>query len=150
MDKRNYLIAGLLVAVIFMGIDSTWDVKITEITQKTLSGATQDKEPTHTTNSATFSVKFTKPGDYAEYDIKVTNNGTLNAKLKNITISPEDVTNAQSGIKYTVSGVTEETTTLDSNQTNTVTVKAEWVGTDTSMPEETTKQVTITLDYEQY
>lgn len=164
-DKRNFLIGGLFIAVLFMAvgfaalsqrltingsarISSTWDVKITSITASDVQGTAVAGSPTFTASSATFNTELKSPGDSVTYDIVVTNAGSLDAILKDFTITPSET--ASSGIKYTVTGVEKGSTTLPAtNGTNTIKVKAEWVASDTSIPQETTKEFTATFDYQQ-
>jgi len=74
-------------------INSNWDVRITNIEKIENKGATDNEgSPSYdNTNglSATFNTSFTTPGDYATYKIEITNNGSLDAILKNITM-PEN------------------------------------------------------------
>ena len=77
-------------------ISSDWDVRITNI-EKTASLGSTDNEgsPTYDNTkglSATFNTNLTSPGDYATYKITITNNGSLDAVLKTITI-PENTNN---------------------------------------------------------
>ena len=162
-NKKNYLLGGLFAAVILMAvgysalaqvlmingtasITSTWNVEITSITEKDKTGtATVQGTPSFSANSATFAVDFKTPGDSVTFDIVVENNGSLDAVLDSLVISPnEDV---DSGIKYTVTGVRENDKLPATNGTDTVTVKAEWVATDETVPTEKTKSLTVTLDY---
>jgi len=77
-------------------INSNWDVRITNIEKIENKGATDNEgSPSYdNTNglSATFNTSFTTPGDYATYKIEITNNGSLDAVLKNITM-PENTNN---------------------------------------------------------
>ena len=71
-------------------INSNWDVRITHIEKIESQGATEaEGTPKHDELSATFNTSFTTPGDYATYKIEITNNGSLDAVLKNITM-PEN------------------------------------------------------------
>ena len=80
------------------------------------------------------------------YDITISNNGSLNAVLDSIMISP-DVSGSEA-IIYSVTGVTEGTK-LEVGSTNTVTVKVEWDNQFTSMPQKTSKELTVILNYVQ-
>ena len=74
-------------------INSNWDVRITHIEKIESQGATEaEGTPKHDELSATFNTSFTTPGDYATYKIEITNNGSLDAILKNITM-PENTNN---------------------------------------------------------
>lgn len=163
---RNIIIGTLLAAILIMAvgyallsqsltingtanITSNWDVKITNITEGTPTGSATNVSPaTFTGTSATFNVNLVKPGDKMVYQITVSNEGTLNAKLTGMTVSPES--EADTGIYYRVSGVEQNVTKLDAGQTNTVTVEVGWVATDTSTPTVKTVPLTVNLTYTQY
>ena len=163
---RNIIIGTLLAAILIMAvgyallsqsltingtanITSNWDVKITYITEGTPTGSATNVSPaTFTGTSATFNVNLVKPGDKMVYQITVSNEGTLNAKLTGMTVSPES--EADTGIYYRVSGVEQNVTKLDASQTNTVTVEVGWVASDTSTPTEKTVPLTVNLTYTQY
>ena len=163
---RNIIIGTLLAAILIMAvgyallsqsltingtanITSNWDVKITGISEGTPTGTATNVSPaTFTGTSATFNVNLVKPGDKMVYEITVSNEGTLNAELTGMTVSPES--EADTGIYYRVTGVTQGETKLDASQTNTITVEVGWVATDTSTPEETTVPLTVNLTYTQY
>jgi len=74
-------------------INSNWDIQITNI-EKIESKGSIDVEgtPKYESLTATFNTNFTTPGDYATYKIEITNNGSLDAILKNITM-PENTNN---------------------------------------------------------
>lgn len=112
MDKKkNYLIGGLLIAIIAMAVgyaalaqrlditgtatikgDVKWDVKFTNISSSFENGASNDVDessqeilPTASGTSATFSVNLPNPGAKATYTITIKNAGTIDAKLDSIT-----------------------------------------------------------------
>ncbi|MCI9110784.1 MAG: hypothetical protein HFH47_03100 [Bacilli bacterium] len=75
-------------------INSNWDIKITEIKRdsSSISGVTDvEGFPKINENSnelsASFNTNLEYPGVYATYKIEITNNGSLNAVLKNINIT---------------------------------------------------------------
>ena len=111
--KKNNIIIGALCTVLLLmvvgyaafqsvlkingttNISSDWDVRITAIEKTAGVGATDKEAPTYDNTkglSATFNTNLTSPGDYATYKITITNNGSLDAILKNITI-PENTNN---------------------------------------------------------
>ena len=140
--QRNYIIAGLCMILVIMGvgyaafqsqlrisgtsnITSNWSVKITDIQSKVVNGTPANaSEPTHTDATATFSTTLTSPGDTMQYDVTVLNEGDIDAKLDKITI-PES---------------TNPTALL------TVTVKYNDV---TEQPSNLTADLKVTLDYSQ-
>ena len=100
--KNNFIIGSLLAIVVVMAvgyaafatnlnitstssITSTWDVKITNITTKNIVGSATSQSATYTDLTANFAANLVAPGDSITYDITVTNNGTLDAKLESIT-----------------------------------------------------------------
>ena len=111
---RNIVIGTLLAAVAIMAvgyaalaqtltingtaeIGATWDVRITEISNGTATnGASNASTPRYTATSATFSTNLTVPGSKMVYTITVRNNGTLNARLTDLTKTPS--TPASTGI----------------------------------------------------
>ena len=190
-EKKNILIGGLLVAIIAMAVgyaalaqqltingtaqvSSTWDVKFTSISTGTASNsagvastATNKTPPKITNTTATFDVEFQTPGDTMEYDIIVTNNGSLDAKLANVvaTASSADgsgdlqLTEAN-GINYeiTIDGrpyASARNTVLAGKpsdgpaKTSTIHVKVWWDAAATTVPENTIKKLTVTLEYVQ-
>ena len=111
--QKKYLILGSLCALVLTlavgyaafqsilkingttNISSDWDVRITAIEKTAGVGATDKEAPTYDNTkglSATFNTNLTSPGDYATYKITITNNGSLDAVLKTITI-PENTNN---------------------------------------------------------
>ncbi len=71
-------------------ITSNWDIKITDVTSGTPTGDAENaKAPDWDELSASFEANLYSKGDAMEYDVTITNNGTLDAKLDNI------ITNAQ-------------------------------------------------------
>ena len=167
MDKKNYVIIALVCAIAVMAvgysllsqslqingnatITSNWNVAITGITEGDPQGttATNAEAAEYDGTSATFNVNLVKPGDKMVYEITVSNEGTLNAELTGMTVNPSNT--ADTGIYYKVTGVTQDETTLDASETNTVTVEVGWVATDTSTPTEKTVPLTVNLTYTQY
>ena len=71
-------------------ITSSWDIQITNVTTGTPTGGAENaKTPTHDGLTASMEANLYSKGDAMEYDVTITNNGTLDAKLDNI------ITNAQ-------------------------------------------------------
>ena len=159
--QRNYIIAGLCMILVIMGvgyaafssqlkisgtsnITSNWSVKITDIQSKVISGnPTNASEPTHTDTTATFRTTLTSPGDTMQYDVTVSNEGDIDAKLDKITI-PESTNPA---IGFEVSGI-EEGSLLEAKQTAILTVTVKYNDV-TEQPTDLTADLEITLDYSQ-
>ena len=159
--ERNYIIIGLCMILVIMGvgyaafqsqlkisgtsnITSNWSVKITNIQSKVVSGApTNISEPTHTDTTATFRTRLTSPGDTMQYDVTVSNEGDIDAKLDKITV-PE---NTNPAIGFEVSGI-EEGSLLEAKQTAILTVTVKYNNV-TEQPEDLTADLKVTLDYSQ-
>ncbi len=159
--QRNYIIAGLCMILVIMGvgyaafqsqlkisgtsnITSNWSVKITDIQSKVISGnPTNASEPTHTDTTATFRTRLTSPGDTMQYDVTVSNEGDIDAKLDKITI-PESTNPA---IGFEVSGI-EEGSLLEAKQTALLTVTVKYNNV-TEQPSNLTADLKVTLDYSQ-
>ena len=159
--QRNYIIAGLCMILVIMGvgyaafssqlkisgtsnITSNWSVKITDIQSKVVNGTpTNASEPTHTDTTATFRTTLTSPGDTMQYDVTVSNEGNIDAKLDKITV-PESTNPA---IGFEVSGV-EEGSLLEAKQTAILTVTVKYNDV-TEQPSDLTADLEVTLDYSQ-
>lgn len=127
-----------------------WDVKITNITQTSATGATDPTAPTYTDTSATFATELAYPGATATYDVTVANAGSIDAKLDTITDLATLNAAAPSYVTYAVSGVTAGSTTLASGGTNTIQVTVTWDGaSNPTMTADETKTATINFDYSQ-
>ena len=160
--KRNIIIGSLCAVVLLMGvgyaafqtilniegtsnITSNWNVKITGVTTKNIVGtASNNGNPSFTDTSVTFKTDLKSPGDSLEYEVTITNAGTLNAKVDKITLS---VTN-NPAIEFTSSGITEGDT-IAAGSTGTLLVKVEFLSTVSSTPSNKTSNLTVTLDYVQ-
>ena len=159
--QRNYIIAGLCMILVIMGvgyaafssqlkisgtsnITSNWSVKITNIQSKVVSGAPTDAEtPSYTDTTATFKTRLTSPGDTMQYDVTVSNEGDIDAKLDKITV-PESNNPA---IGFEVSGI-KEGSLLEARQTALLTVTVKYNDV-TEQPSNLTANLKITLDYSQ-
>ena len=158
---RNYIIVGLCMILVIMGvgyaafqsqlrisgtsnITSNWSVKITDIQSKVVSGTPSNiSEPTHTDTTATFKTKLVLPNDTMQYDITVSNEGDIDAKLDKITI-PESTNPA---IGFEVKGI-EEGSLLEAGNTALLTVTVKYNDV-TEQPSNLTANLKITLDYSQ-
>ncbi|MFQ8642940.1 MAG: hypothetical protein ACLR92_01465 [Bacilli bacterium] len=160
--KRNIIIGSLCAIVLLMAvgyaafqtvlniegtsnITSSWDIKITNVTSKNIKGtASNNGDPSFENLSATFKTNLQAPGDSIEYDITVTNNGNLNAKLDKYKLT--DTNNE--AIKFTQTGLTNGEV-LTAGSTQTFTVKVEYLSIVSEQPSKVTSSLTITLDYSQ-
>ena len=159
--QRNYIIAGLCMILVIMGvgyaafssqlkisgtsnITSNWNVKITNIQSKVVSGAPTDAQsPSYTDTTATFRTRLTSPGDTMQYDVTVSNEGDIDAKLDKITVPESN----NSAIGFEVSGI-EEGSLLKAGNTAILTVTVKYNNV-TEQPEDLTADLKVTLDYSQ-
>ena len=160
--KKNNIIIGSLCAVVLLmvvgyaafqsilnitgtsKVSSNWNILITDITTKNIvGGASNASDPTGKgTLTATFKTNLVSPGDSIEYDITVSNQGTLNAVLEKITLSDSN----NPAIKFTTSGLTEGDA-LNAGDSKVLTVKVEYDSAVTSQPDNLKSELSITLDY---
>ena len=128
-------------------VSSNWNIKITNIETKNIVGGASNKEdPTGVgTLTATFNTNLVSPGDSLEYDITVTNSGSLNAVLEKITVSDSN----NPAIKFTTTGLTEGDSLTANGGTATLTVKVEYDNNVTTQPNNLKSELNVTLDYVQ-
>ena len=168
--KRNIIIGSLCGILLLMvvgyaafstalningtsSISSNWDIKITSITEGTKIGSattTVDESGNKKisgvgTLTASVEADLVSPGDSIEYDITVTNAGSLNAKLEKITLSESN----NPAIKFETSGLTEGDTLTANGGTATLKLKITYDSNVTSQPENTKGTISVTLDYVQ-
>ena len=161
--NRNYIIIGLCMILVIMGVGyaafssqlnitgtstiaTDWNVKITNIQSKNLSGAAKDTStPTYTETTATFSTSLTSPGDAMQYDITVENLGNVDAVLNEIQINDSN----NPAITFETSGIEKGDTLLQKTE-DVLTVIVRYDSNVTSQPEITTSNITVTLNYGQY
>ena len=159
--QRNYIILGLCAILVIMAvgyaafqsqlkisgtsnISSNWSVKIIDIQSKVVSGTpTNAKSPSYTDTTATFKTNLVSPGDTMQYDVTVSNEGNIDAKLDKITV-PES---ANPAIGFEVSGI-EEGSLLEAGNTALLTVIVKYNEV-TSQPDNLTADLEVTLDYSQ-
>ena len=159
-DKKKMLICILLLLVCIMtiayaflaqelqitgttSIGSTWQVEITDITEKEKSiGASSKEEPTYTATTATFNAGFVTPGDYIIYEVEISNLGTLDAIVNSINVSNAD--NAY--IKYTITGI-KENNKLVAKAKKTIEIKIEYRKEVTRQPQNINSNITLTLNF---
>ena len=185
-ERKNIIIGSLIVAIVTMAIgyavlsqqlkingtaniSGDWDVRMTNITEGTPSnsaGATvtaTNVTPAviESSKTAKFSVAFKTPGDTMEYDITVSNSGSLDAKLSNVVVAATDDDGGTleltevNGINYeiTIDGKSVEEAKNDvltnSGGHSTIHVKVYWDQNATAVPTNAIKKLSVTLDYEQ-
>ena len=160
--NRNYIIAGLCMILVIMGVGyaafssqlkisgtsniaSNFLVKITDIQSTVQSGQASDAQtPTHDDTTATFKTNLVSPGDSMKYDITVENQGNMDAVLESIEIN--DANNP--AITFQTSGI-EEGDELQVSQSDVLTVIVSYDSNVTSQPENKESTITVTLNYKQ-
>lgn len=160
--QRNYIIAGLCMILVIMGvgyaafasqlkisgtsnITSNFSVKITDIQSSIVSGAPTDAvAPSYTDTTATFHTNLVSPGDSMKYEIRIENQGNIDAVLK--TITKTDTSN--SAILFETSGVNEGDE-LKAGESTTMIVTVTYNSAVTSQPGNLESNLTVELDYEQ-
>ncbi len=185
-EKRNIIIGSLVIAIVTMAvgyavlsqqlkvngtanISGDWDVRMTSISEGTPSNSAgsvvtaTNVTPAviESSKTANFSVAFKTPGDTMEYDIIVTNNGSLDAKLSNVVVTATDADGGPlelkeaNGINYeiTIDGKTVDEAKNDvltnTGGHSTIHVKVYWDQNATEVPVNSLKKLSVTLDYEQ-
>lgn len=129
----------------------TWDVEITSITLTDSYGGTENVAPSVAGDnlSATFDVDLPFPGAFMEYDVVITNSGSIQAKFDSTTDLTALNASAPDYLFYTV------TTPLANDPivpggTDTMVVRIEWDINETTPGNGTeTKPATIDFDYSQ-
>ena len=72
-------------------ITSNWDIRITNVTSGTPTGsATNEVAPTWNALTANMSANLYEKGDAMEYDVTITNNGTVDAILSDVIGTPSN------------------------------------------------------------
>lgn len=171
-DKKNILICALLLTIMVMAvgyaafrqtlnIDGTatiageWQVEITGVTPS-VTGTAQDMAYDETDNpngtrftatTATFDAKLMKPGDSITYTITVKNNGSIDAKLSTITLTPQ--ADGSDAIIYEVVSQPAADSVLAAGESTTVQIRITYDADTEEIPEVTTKTFTGVLEYVQ-
>lgn len=130
-------------------IAGDWDVAITDISKVSSVGATENAAPSFTDTSATFDVDLAYPGASATYNVIITNNGSIPAKLTSIDGLTQANAAAPLYMQYGLSGLVAGTTTLEPAANNTATVTVTWDEASTPTTSGQSKTATITLNYDQ-
>lgn len=159
-DKKKMAIIIMLVVVLFMtvvyavfssslnisgtaNIGSNWNVYISSITTKNVSGKAENAtgSPSFSNLNAVISANLKIPGDSIEYEVTITNGGTLDAVIDEI-----DVTSAGTdAIIYYITGI-QKGNKIIAGTSAVFNVKIEYDVSVTGQPEEETKVVTINVN----
>lgn len=167
-NAKNIMIAALLVAVISLSVGyallsatltingtakiATWDVKITNIQKTANTGTALERvAPTYTDTTASFDVLLQAAGDSITYTVTITNAGSLDAELDDITWTPDAATYGAGPVKYEV--VSQPTTgdVIAAGNTATVVIRATYDSTFTGeiTSENDHKNISAVLEYKQ-
>lgn len=129
-----------------------FDVEFTKVGEITKVGYTEQVAGTEIAaissdkNTLTITVnKLDYPGAYVEIPVTITNKGSIDAKLKNI--SETGLTETNRAVKVTYSGIAASDTKIKQNETQSMTIKVEWDKDINTSAEDVTFQVQ--LNYEQ-
>ncbi len=128
-------------------VTGDWSVEITSITRTAgTAGATDAAStPSRSATTATFDVSFATPGDYATYDVVITNKGSIPAKLTSLPDLTTINVAEPADVKFTIVSGPALNDILNNNDTATVKVKAEWLSSAVSNP--TTVSKTASIEY---
>ena len=119
--QRRIVIIGLLCVLLIMSggyavfrsnvkvrgttrITSNWDIRITNVTSGTATGGAENEvAPTWNALTANMSANLYEKGDAMEYDVTITNNGTVDAVLSDVIGTPSN----NNAVIITFSGYTK-------------------------------------------
>ena len=169
-DKKNIFIGVLIFAIVVMSIGyaafattlningsakivGSWNVEITGITPVVTGTASEDPASSFTPTTATFSAKLLKPGDSITYTVNIENNGTIDARLNSITLTPQ-TSKAEGGtgsdaILYEIVSKPADSSVLAAGEDTTVVVKVTYDPDSSEIPAETTRTFTGVIEYVQ-
>ena len=163
-DKKKIIIGALCALVMIMAvgyallsqqlqitgsaaITSNWQVEITNIRELEKSTGATTNNTSKTATTASFNTSLTSPGDYALYEVTVTNKGTLDAVLS---AEPTVTTGNNTAIIYELSGIAQgDKLPATTNNTDTFTIKVQYNPNVTSQPANLTSDIEVTLNYQQ-
>jgi len=192
MKKKNWIVIALCIAIVGMGIGfaalaqnlqinatanitGEWNIAIDHINYWPREGVTVVGTPSFDGTSATFEFDLAYPGAYAEFNVRIRNNGNIDAILNSIT-GLTAINNAEpSEIRFnlnltgpTIMGATNHvevdttggsftlpdggTIVLPAGAFVFVEVRAEWViqdGVESTIPDVKSKTATINFNYVQ-
>ena len=126
-------------------ISSNWQVEITGVISKKINGtASNDGEPVYSPEAVTFKTLLQSPGDSIEYEVTVTNKGTIPARLNKIT----QTSSTNPAIIYSVNNISEGDV-LDPDESKVFTVTVAYDQNVTTQPDALTSSLTVALDFVQ-
>ena len=118
-NNKNILIASLVFVILVMmvgyiafakklsvqgksTVTGKWQVEITGIVPSTIGNA-EAGDPSHTSSTASFNSAFVNAGDSVSYSVTVENKGTIDAKLNDIKLATDKITeNGQDNVVYEI------------------------------------------------
>lgn len=163
--KRNILVAVLVAAILTLTVgyallsqqllinttagtgDAMFGVEFTELTNTALNKATEDLA-SFTGTTVTFAVTLNEPSASANYEVTVSNTGTIDAELDTINGVVQANEQEPLDIQFELVGINEGDT-LAAGETKTFDVKVSWDVDSEEIPELTEKTATISLNYVQ-
>ena len=126
-------------------VTGEWDVSFTNITLVSFDGVSEVSEPVFSQNTANFGVALHYPSAYANYELEISNLGTIDAKLDLVEIS---FLNSVEDIKYELSGL-EIGDNLNSGEKHILNLKVFWDEEATSIPEGGEFEFMVSIVYSQ-
>ncbi|MNT04544.1 hypothetical protein D3C72_1391240 [compost metagenome] len=129
-------------------ISASWDVKISDIKEGTLTGAVSKTAAVVAGDklSASFDVDLQYPGSSATYIVTVQNAGSIDARLESITGIETANAAAPTELSYSIDAV--ENDLLANGSTKDYIITVTWADSN-QIPVTKTKTATITLNYVQ-
>lgn len=127
--------------------NGSWDIKFTKIVQGDVVGLAKElSTPSISSTRASFYLSLSKPGDSFTYKITIRNEGTINAKVSDIIISPEN--SDRDVVFYHVDGVKVDDF-LDAGKETEVTVTAQYNSEHVGPAIPVAKNVMVLINYVQ-
>ena len=161
--KKKYLIITFVIAIVCIvsigyaaftsqlnitgtsTITSSWDIEITSVTVKSVVGnASKEIEPVVSGTSATFKTNLEWPGDSMTYEVTVTNNGSVDAKVGSI----EMTDSSNPAIIFSTNGINQNDL-LESKESQTFDVTVAYSDSVTTQPDNLSATLALKLNYVQ-
>ena len=133
-------------------VASSWDIHLDNA--RVIKGSVNNNPPTINGNSLSFSAHLDVPGDYYEFVVDVVNEGTIDAMIENVIMTPELTNEQKRYLRYTVSYQNNEDISarqvLTSNSVMPIRVRVEYIRdlVKGDLPtEDTVLNSSLTLEY---
>lgn len=94
-----------------------------------------------------FTAEFVNPGDYVTYELSITNSGSIAAKVGSLVPSEPNVIDV-GGIEFIVEGIAKDDI-IDAGKTKTITLTAQWNNNGSTIPDITSKEFNLQLNFVQ-